>query len=60
MLIIFSKNVIQSIIKDLIKFLKLWFFYSNRNLDGVCNNLKNPLWGNAGSPLVRLIKANYR
>jgi len=30
-----------------------------RNLDGVCNNLKNPLWGNAGSPLVRLIKANY-
>lgn len=30
-----------------------------RNLDGMCNNLKNPLWGIAGSPLVRLMKANY-
>lgn len=30
-----------------------------RTLDGMCNNLKNPLWGVTGAPLVRLLPPDY-
>jgi len=33
--------------------------YRYRTMDGSCNNLENPVWGQANTVNIRIIQANY-
>jgi peroxidase len=33
--------------------------YRFRTMDGSCNNLDNPVWGQANTANIRIIQANY-